>query len=94
MDNQERSPRQQRFDAYWRANLRLISLLLVIWFAVAYIPPLIVQDLNQFVILGFPLGYYMASQGALIAFISLSVYYAWRAGKLDQKYGMVDSRAE
>ena len=94
MDNQERIPRQQRFDAYWQANIRLISLLLVIWFAVAYIPPLIVRDLNQLVILGFPLGYYMASQGALIAFISLSVYYAWRAGKLDQKYGMVDSQAE
>ena len=32
---------------YWRANLRLIGILLVIWFAVSYLPVLIVRLLNQ-----------------------------------------------
>jgi putative solute:sodium symporter small subunit len=94
MDYQEHTSRQQRLDSYWRANARLISVLVVIWFAVAYIPPLIVQQLNQFVILGFPLGYYMGSQGALIVFVILSVYYAWRAERLDRTYGIIDDEAE
>lgn len=82
--------RKQRLDAYWKENLRLIAILLVIWFAVAYIPPLFLNQLNQIVIAGFPLGYYMGSQGSLIVFVILIFYYAWYMNRLDQEYGMVD----
>ena len=76
-------------EAYWRANLRIIGTLLVIWFAVSYLPVLIVNQLNQFSILtGFPLGYYMGSQGSLIVFVLLIFYYAWRMEKLDREYGV------
>lgn len=76
-------------EAYWRANLRIIGTLLVIWFAVSYLPVLIVNQLNQFSILtGFPLGYYMGSQGSLIVFVLLIFYYAWHMEKLDREYGV------
>jgi putative solute:sodium symporter small subunit len=76
---------------YWRANLRLISILLVIWFAVSYLPVLIVNMLNQFNILtGFPFGYYMGSQGSLIVFVVLIFYYAWRMARLDREFGLDD----
>lgn len=77
-------------DAYWRANLRLIATLLVIWFAVSYIPILFVNQLNTIRIAGFPLGYYMGSQGSLIVFVLLIFYYAWRMAKLDREYGLDD----
>ncbi|MEN9936643.1 MAG: hypothetical protein RLZZ387_3222 [Chloroflexota bacterium] len=90
MSAQGQTTRQQKINAYWKANLRLIVALLVIWFAVAYIPPLIINQLNSIVIAGFPLGYYMGSQGSLIVFVVLIFYYAWRMNKLDSEYGMKD----
>lgn len=78
-------------DGYWRANLRLITILLLIWFAVSYLPALFVNQLNQLTILtGFPLGYYMGSQGSLIVFVLLIFYYSWRMGKLDREFGLDD----
>jgi putative solute:sodium symporter small subunit len=88
-----RNARGQNVDTngYWRANLRLISILLLIWFAVSYLPALFVNQLNQLTILtGFPLGYYMGSQGSLIVFVLLIFYYSWRMGKLDREYGLDD----
>ena len=76
---------------YWRANLRLIGILLVIWFVVSYLPVFIVRLLNQVNILtGFPLGYYMGSQGSLIVFVVLIFIYARRMARLDREYGLDD----
>lgn len=77
-------------EGYWRANLRLITILLLIWFAVSYLPVLVVSQLNTIVIAGFPLGYYMASQGSLIVFVLLIFYYSYRMGQLDREYGLDD----
>lgn len=88
MDAQE--SRKERLEAYWQENLRLIVILLIIWFVVAYVPPLFITQLNQIVIAGFPLGYYMGSQGSLIVFVLMIFYYAWYMNRLDEKYSMVD----
>jgi putative solute:sodium symporter small subunit len=84
------SPRKKvDMDAYWRANLRIITILLVIWFAVSYLPVLLVNQLNQVTILtGFPLGYYMGSQGSLIVFVIEIFYYAWYMSRLDKQFGV------
>lgn len=82
--------RQQRINAYWNENNRLIITLLVIWFAVAYIPPLFVNQLNQITIGAFPLGYYFGSQFSLVVFVVLIFYYAYAMNKLDDKYHLKD----
>lgn len=82
--------RQERINAYWKENNRLIAILLVIWFSVAYIPPLFVDQLNQIVIAGFPLGYYFGSQFSLFVFVILIFYYAYAMNKLDTKYHLKD----
>jgi putative solute:sodium symporter small subunit len=87
------SPEAKKGDTagYWRANLQLITILLIIWFAVSYLPVLIVNQLNQIGILtGFPLGYYMGSQGSLIVFVVLIFVYARRMAKIDREYGLDD----
>lgn len=78
-----------RLGSYWQANIRIITILLIIWFAVAYVPPLFINQLNQIVIAGFPFGYYMASQGSLIVFVVEIFFYAWYMNKLDEEYGLV-----
>ncbi len=57
---------------------RLTTILLVIWFVVTYlISGLWAGALNQYSLLGFPLGYYMAAQGALAIFVVEIAVYAY-----------------
>lgn len=73
--------------AYWRANLRLIVPLLLIWLAVILVPPFLAPSLNQIQILtGFPLGYYLVAQGVLIVFLAIVIFYGWRAARMDRAF--------
>ncbi|MBI4788365.1 MAG: VC_2705 family sodium/solute symporter [Chloroflexi bacterium] len=73
--------------AYWRTNLRVIVWLLTIWAAVSILPTVFSTVLNNIRILtGFPLGYYMGAQGALIVFFGLITGYAWYMARLDRRY--------
>ncbi len=76
-------------QAYWRYNITLTTILLIIWFVVAYlVSGLWAGWLNQFSFLGFPLGYYMAAQGALVIFVIEIAVYAYLMNKQDLKYGI------
>jgi putative solute:sodium symporter small subunit len=76
-------------QAYWRYNVTLTTILLVIWFVVTYlISGLWAGWLNQFSFLGFPLGYYMAAQGSLAIFVIEIAVYARLMNQLDIRYGI------
>lgn len=76
-------------EEYWRYNVRLTTILLVIWFVVTYIiSGLMAGWLNQFTILGFPLGYYMAAQGSLAIFVIEIAVYAKLMNAKDEQYGI------
>ena len=76
-------------DEYWRYNVRLTTILLVIWFVVTYIISGVMAGwLNQFVILGFPMGYYMAAQGSLAIFVIEIAVYAKLMNAKDEQYGI------
>ena len=75
--------------SYWRYNITLTTVLLIIWFVVTYlISGLWAGQLNQFSFIGFPLGYYMAAQGSLAIFVIEIAVYAYLMNKLDLKYGI------
>jgi putative solute:sodium symporter small subunit len=75
--------------SYWRYNITLTTVLLIIWFVVTYlISGLWAGHLNQFSFIGFPLGYYMAAQGSLAIFVIEIAVYAYLMNKLDLKYGI------
>jgi putative solute:sodium symporter small subunit len=75
--------------AYWRYNITLTTILLVIWFVAAYIVSgLLAGWLNQYTFLGFPLGYYMAAQGSLAIFVIEIAVYAYLMNRLDLRYGI------
>ena len=76
-------------QSYWRYNITLTSVLLIIWFVVTYlISGLWAAALNQFSFLGFPLGYYMAAQGSLAIFVIEIAVYARLMNNLDSRYGI------
>ena len=73
--------------AYWRANLRLVSGCLVVWFTCSYIFGILLVDvLNNIRLGGFQLGFWFAQQGSIYIFVALIFFYAWRMNKLDQKF--------
>ncbi len=73
---------------YWRRNLRLTGILLAIWFVVTYVVSYFARELNEIVIAGFPLGFYMGAQGALIVYVLIIWYYARTMNKMDREYGV------
>ena len=74
---------------YWRYNVTLTTILLVIWFVVTFIISGVMAGwLNNYTILGFPFGYYMAAQGSLAIFVIEIAVYAWLMNKKDEEFGI------
>jgi putative solute:sodium symporter small subunit len=72
---------------YWRANLRLLTVLLIIWFIVSYgCGILLVEPLNAIHLGGYPLGFWFAQQGSIYIFVVLIFVYAAAMNRLDKKY--------
>jgi putative solute:sodium symporter small subunit len=49
-----------------------------------------VDPLNGIKIMGFPLGFYMASQGSLIAFVVMLFWFAKAQNNIDREFGMAE----
>lgn len=82
-------------EKYWKRNLRLMAILLTIWALVSYGAGIIfVEQLNEFSILGMPLGFWFAQQGAILTFLILIAIYVWRMDKLDQEFGITEYEDE
>ena len=73
---------------YWAYNIRLTMMTLFIWFVVTYVAIFFSPQLNNIVIFGFPMGYYMGAQGSLIVFVWLIFNYAFKMNKADVDYGV------
>ena len=72
---------------YWKANLRLLVSLLVIWFVVSYgFGIILAEPLNNIMIGGVGLGFWFAQQGSMYTFVALVFYYAARMNKLDREF--------
>jgi putative solute:sodium symporter small subunit len=55
---------------YWSENLRLLAILLTIWFVVSFgFGILLVEPLNAIMLGGYPLGFWFAQQGSIYIFV-------------------------
>ncbi len=78
--------------AYWRQNLIYLFVLLFIWFAVSYGAGILFkEELDQFQIGGFKLGFWFAQQGSIYVFVILIFVYVYLMNRLDAKYGFNDT---
>ena len=76
-------------NAYWRANLRLMCSLLVVWFGVSFVCGILLADwLNQYRLFGYKVGFWFSEQGSIYFFIALIFIYAWAMNRLDKQYGV------
>jgi len=72
---------------YWKKNIRILSILLVIWFVVSYGCGILFADaLNGISLGGFPLGFWFAQQGAIYVFVVLIFVYVKLMNNLDKEF--------
>ena len=77
---------QERRKAYWRANLRILAILMSIWFTASFgCGILFVEPLNEIKLGGFRFGFWMAQQGSIYVFLVLIFVYVRFMNKLDRE---------
>jgi putative solute:sodium symporter small subunit len=77
-------------EAHWRKTSRLMWTLMVLWFFFSFVVHLFAVQLNSIVIAGFPLGFYMAAQGSLIAFVILCFWNSKAQNRIDEEFGVAE----
>ena len=77
-------------NGYWEETKSLMWKVLAVWFVFAFLVHAFVVPLNGIVIFGFPLGFWMAAQGSLIAFVAMIFWYAKKQNAIDEKYGVAE----
>jgi putative solute:sodium symporter small subunit len=86
------SPTEPPPDAaqrYWRYNLKLVGILLTIWFLVSYgAGILFVDTLDEVRFFGFPLGFWFAQQGAIYVFVILIFVYSRLMNRAEKRLGL------
>ncbi|NRP13541.1 hypothetical protein XMM379_001778 [Aliiroseovarius sp. xm-m-379] len=76
-------------NAYWKANIRIIQISLVIWALVSFGFGILLRPmLSGIAVGGTDLGFWFAQQGSILVFLALIFFYAWRMNKLDAEHGV------
>jgi putative solute:sodium symporter small subunit len=80
----------EKREEYWGRTSKLMWNIMFWWFIFSFGVHLFAVQLNNIVILGFPLGFYMAAQGSLIAFVVLCFWNASAQNKIDEEFGVAE----
>ncbi len=83
---------KEHADAYFRARTRNIVFYLIIWALVSFGVVMFAESLSNFSFNGFPFHYFMGAQGAIVVFILLLFINAILSDKIDQKFGIDETR--
>ena len=76
---------------YWRANLKIIFSLLLIWFLASFgFGILFSESLDEIQFGGFKLGFWFAQQGSIFVFVVIIFLYVWLMKRLDRKFSSPD----
>ena len=83
------SDNSEENTAYWKANLSLISVCLVIWALVSFGFAILLRPLlSGIAVGGTDLGFWFAQQGSILVFLVLIFFYAWRMNSIDREHGV------
>ena len=77
-------------SGHWARTKGLMIATLVIWAIAGFGVHLFARSLNNIVILGFPLGFYMAAQGSLIVFVVMLFMFARQQDRIDREHGVAE----
>ena len=77
-------------NIYWRKTRALTITLLLLWLVVTFLMSWFARELNEIVIFGFPLGFYMGAQGVLVFYLAIIWFYNYQMRKLDAEFNIDD----
>ena len=82
---------EDRNNKYWKANLKIVLSLLLIWFVASFGFGIILSEsLDKIKIGGFKLGFWFAQQGSIYIFVVIIFLYVWLMKRLDKKFSKED----
>ena len=81
---------QVNAERHWSRTSALMWVMMALWIFFSFIIHMFVDTLNATKILGFPLGFYMAAQGSLIAFVVMLFVFAKRQDTIDREEGVAE----
>lgn len=74
---------------YWKANIRLIIISMIIWAIVSFGFGILLRPmLSGIAVGGTDLGFWFAQQGSILVFLVLIFNYAWQMNKLDRAHNV------
>ena len=79
----------QKRQEYWRRNLQLTGVLLMIWFVATFVVGFFARELT-FSFMGWPFSFWVGAQGALIVYMLIIWYYARTMNRMDTEYGVAE----
>jgi putative solute:sodium symporter small subunit len=79
----------EKHKEYWRKNVRITIVLMVIWAFITYVIGYYARELS-FNFFGWPFSFWVGAQGALVLYVAMIGFYAWYMNKLDQEYGVAE----
>ena len=86
-ENNEGGLKKTVQSQYWRANMIVVSSLLLVWFLVSFVFGILLSDeLNAVRLYGFKLGFWWAHQGSIFIFVLLIFAYSLIMEKVDRHF--------
>ena len=77
-------------EIHWSRTRTLMIVHLTIWFIFSFVVHWIAPALNKFSFMHFPLGFYMAAQGALVVFVVQLFVFVKQQDTVDRECGMAE----
>lgn len=85
--------KDSKTSRYWQENIRILQLMLSLWFVVSFLLAIVFVDaLDSFRIGGIKLGFWLAQQGSIWFYVVMIFVYIHLMNRLDRKY-KVDTRS-
>lgn len=81
---------QVNAERHWARTSALMWIMLILWAIFSFVIHMFVNQLNTINILGFPLGFYMAAQGSLLAFVIMLFFFQKRQDTIDRQEGVAE----
>ena len=83
-----------RHQEYWRKNLVITAVLLLVWFIATFVEAWYARELNGITFFGWPLAFWFSAQGSLAIYVAIIGIYAYLMGKLDKEYNVDEGDLE
>ena len=78
---------RRNIHQYWKKNIQIVLILLIIWFLASFGFGIILADyLDEISFFGFKLGFWFAQQGSILIFVAIIFIYIRSMKKLDQEF--------